>query len=46
VRLTRDERPPGNLGGVGISKEVSMKPCSKEFRGEVLAVYDRGGAPV
>jgi transposase len=27
---------------VGISKEVSMKPYSKEFRGEVLAACDRG----
>jgi len=27
---------------VGISKEVPMKPYSKEFRGEVLAACDRG----
>jgi transposase len=27
---------------VGISKEVPMKPYSKEFRGEVLADCDRG----
>jgi transposase len=27
---------------VGISKEVSIKPYSKEFRGEVLLACDRG----
>jgi transposase len=27
---------------VGTSKEVSMKPYSEEFRGEVLAACDRG----
>ena len=27
---------------MGIFKEVSMKPFSKEFRGEVLAACDRG----
>ncbi len=27
---------------MGISTEVSMKPYSKEFRGEVLAACDRG----
>jgi transposase len=27
---------------VGISKEVSMKPYSKEFRGDVLAACDMG----
>ena len=30
------------LANVGISKEVLMKPDSKEFRGQVLAACDRG----